>query len=519
MSKNRNAILTKLTQKSYSLNELGITMSVIRELRNDGYNIIGKNTNFGRVYYIPKSDDSEKTRYSLLIEAKEAVAQYGSINAAAKVLGIARSTLHGRYQTAIKEGVYDQENDGKPREKLKVTSNTKGITIDYCGAKIKTPEQLILDAGVDLDIWEIAETVINNWEVGGKIHQGQEIHRDTTGKITSQWKPQKLWKTGLRQIKIRLRKIPDERIALKSILDRIEANSPIVRKIQRPKIKKSSPRRCLEISIMDPHFGMKCYNGSSDHEWDMDQCEQTIMWALDALIEHGLKFEPIEEIVFPFGNDFLHADNLSHTTTAGTLQPEMLSYHKVYERAEELAVSMVQRLAEIAPVKVYQIPGNHDQQSSYTLGRFLKAYFKNNENIDVDAGPETYKFHRYGTNLIGFEHGHNIAPIRLAAVMANEAIKHWGETTYREWHLGDQHRKGSSKPVTFEEQGVSVEYLPGLTPPNEWHKKKSFNYQKRGATAYVWDYHTGPTARLQINFNSYTGLPTGQTCQKSAKNG
>ena len=57
---------------------------------------------------------------------------------------------------------------------------------------------------------------------------------------------------------------------------------------------------------------------------------------------------------------------------------------------------------------------------------------------------------------------------------------------------------------------MSVEYLPSLTPPNEWHRRKSFNWQKRGAMAYVWDYYTGPTARLQVNLNSYTGQPTGE---------
>ena len=89
--------------------------------------------------------------------------------------------------------------------------------------------------------------------------------------------------------------------------------------------------------------------------------------------------------------------------------------------------------------------------------------------------------------------------------MANECRDIWQETVYREWHLGDQHRKGSAKPSMHEEQGVSVEYMPGLVVPNEWHRLKSYNWQKRGALAFVWDKTAGPIARLQVNINSYTG--------------
>ncbi len=87
---------------------------------------------------------------------------------------------------------------------------------------------------------------------------------------------------------------------------------------------------------------------------------------------------------------------------------------------------------------------------------------------------------------------------------------HWQESLFCEWHLGDQHRKASAKPSTFEEQGVSVEYLPSLTPANEWHRLKGFNWQKRGGTAFVYDFASGPLARLQVNFDNYTGKHMGE---------
>jgi hypothetical protein len=367
------------------------------------------------------------------------------------------------------------------------------VGISYYGDEIKTEAYLIAAAKIDINLYEIERVVVNNWEVAGKQKTKDGI-----------------WKTGLFQIKISLRRKSDERLALEKLLEQIKSNSKVKTKpypkYSRPKNK---PRRSLEICIMDPHLGMQSFKGESDHSWSMDECENMCLWSVDYLLSQAKAYGPFEEIVFPFGNDFMHHDNLLHTTTKGTPQPEGLAYTAVYERAVDLSVRIVDVLREIAPVKVLQIPGNHDQVSSFTLGHVLKARYHHDKAVTVDASPSTYKFYHYGTNLLGFDHGHHIKPVRLAALMAHECRDIWGQTTYREWHLGDQHRKGSSNPVMLEEQGVSVEYMRALTPPNAWHRLKAFNWQQRGSTGFIWDYHTGPLARIYANLNSYTGRPTG----------
>ncbi len=382
------------------------------------------------------------------------------------------------------------------KERIVVKPTTTGCSIDYVGEKITTEQELLADAKIDMELYEIERCVINNWEVAGTKKNANESDS--------------LWKTGLRQIKVSLRRKKDDQVSVERILKRMEENSPVMMKTDYPKRKKGERKRALEISIMDPHYGMLCYQGDSDHSWDLETCEKLCMWSINELIAEAENHGPFEQIVFPFGNDFLHHDNLRHETTRGTPQPEGVSYLYAYERAIQLAIEMVERLAEIAPVKLIQVSGNHDQETAFTLGHVLRAWYRNDPNVDVDVSPSPYKFWRYGTNLLGFDHGHHVKPPRLAALMAHECRSDWAETTYREWHLGDQHRKGSGKPLTMEEQGVSVEYLPALTPPNAWHRLKAFNWQQRGAMGYVWDFHEGPKARVQANLDSYTGKPTGK---------
>jgi len=357
-------------------------------------------------------------------------------------------------------------------------------------ADIRTLDGALAAANVDLKTWEVERHVINSWEVSmGAGKSGT----DTPETFTNF------------QVKVWLKRISPEFAAIEDLIRRLEGNSPVVPTIKRQLTPKRGSR-ILELSIADPHLGMRCHRPGSDAPWTIEQCEVMAMSAVDRLLEQAEVNGPYDYILFPFGNDFLHSDNIFHTTTAGTGQPESESWQHIYTRGEDLAIAMVERMKAVAPVQIVTVMGNHARQSEFTLGRILRAYYRNDENVEVDASASPYKFHKYGVNLIGYEHGHSVAAIRLAALMANECrLNGWQEARYCEWHLGDQHRKGSSKPSMHEEQGVSVEYLPGLTPPNEWHRIKAFNWQKRGAMAFVWDERRGPVTRHQVNIDSYTG--------------
>ena len=269
------------------------------------------------------------------------------------------------------------------------------------------------------------------------------------------------------------------------------------------------PRRALEVCVMDPHLGLQSFRPGSDHAWDLDKAEAYFMWAIEGLLRRAEKYAPFEKIVWVFGNDYLHADNLDHSTTKRTPQAEMVSYMHTYDRGKRLAIAAAERLKTVAPLEIVQVSGNHDYLASFSLGHVLDAYYHADENVTVEVNPSPYKFWHYGVNLVGFNHQGKKAE-RMGVLMANEVPEAWAASRYREWHVGDQHRRGSGSPVAMTEQGVGIEFLTGLTPANEWHRLQTFNWQPRGATAYVWGYHTGPEDRLLCNLDSYTGRPMGE---------
>lgn len=417
-------------------------------------------------------------------------------------LGESRAKILARYFKEINgANVSSRERDqgraeAKPDEKFQVSGGEKEMNVLSISSRVKTVEDAIARAEIDTDIWQVKDFQVTSWEVAGKFGKASQYNE--------RFETEPLWRVA-----VKFERKPSDVVALEHLIQKIKDGSPVVAPVSYPAQRNGRPRRALEVTIMDPHLGMTCYQPASDLSWSLEQCEGMFMWAIDEILEDAEKYGPFEQILFPIGNDFLHADGLFHKTTSGTDQPEMEAWHHVFVRGEELLISAINRLREVAPVHLLQIPGNHDRATSFSMGRVMNAWFRNDPGVTVDASASPYKFWRFGENLVGFEHGHSVAQIRLAALMANECKDLWAKTSFREWHLGDQHRKGSSKPSAMEEQGVSVEYLVGLTPPNEWHRLKGFNWQKRGATGFIWNHDMGLEARIQKNINSYTGLPTG----------
>lgn len=451
------------------------------------------------------NDEKEKLRKEIRkeIEAgtfaqRDFAIRYGCCRNTIRRIIMKDKELEALYQDFLRKSTKRaaKETGDKPftDRQVEETFNEKTANITVRSLDIKTVEDLIRISQVDLSLWEYERCKINSWEVtvGGR-NTGDGQPATYTNYQVSVWFKRK----------------SNARQSLDAIYDMISKGQQVIPTIERISLPKGSRKRELEISIMDLHLGLRCFQGASDLSYSPEQAGSLMITMVDELLKLSEVYAPYERIIFVIGNDFLHADNVYNTTTSFTPQPEADAWQNTFLHGERLGLAIVERLRQVAPVKVISVPGNHARHSEICLSRIIKAYYEGAgaKDVEVDASLSPYKFHLYGVNLIGFEHGHSIRQqVRLAALMANECrLEGWKEARYCEWHLGDQHRKASGKPMHFEEQGVSVEFLPGLVAPNEWHRLHSFNWQKRAGMAFVWDKTAGPISRLQVNVNNYTG--------------
>ena len=365
----------------------------------------------------------------------------------------------------------------------------------YPEGHVKTLDELIDKSKIDLSKWDIVRHVINKWDVTS-FKSGEPV----------------TWENFQVKATLERNKVEEKKIEFKEILENfIKEFEP-----SNNNKFKSIPKRVdeetnlLEISLFDLHIGKLGWAGEVGENYDTTIAYNRFMDAVDNLIKRSSGFK-ISKILFPIGNDFFNSDNLHNTTTAGTPQDEDLRWQKTFKLGCKLIVDAIEKLKTLnVPVDVMIIPGNHDFERSYYLGTVMEAWFKNDEQVDINNGANPRKYYRFGDNLLGFTHGNEEKETSLPMLMATEQPDLWGKTKFREWHLGHFHKKRTVKYAVFdkaqtvnEEGGVIVRYLSSLSGTEEWHFKKGYVTSHKAGEAYIWNDKSGMIANLNFNFTDF----------------
>lgn len=346
-----------------------------------------------------------------------------------------------------------------------------------CSRKIKTQEDLLAFAKIDLGIWEVERCVVNSWDMGSK--DGIQ---------------------PLYQIKLWLKKrvvVNQTRSLIQEMLKQFAEQAP-----KRPAIIRDCSLKTnghlLEISIFDLHLGKLCWAPEVGTHYDSKIAQSTFTDALEQLVSRAKGF-PISKIVFPVGNDFFNVDNAAQTTTAGTPQHEDGRFQRSFVAGRKLMVDAILRLREIAPVDVIMVSGNHDTERLFYLGDTLQGHLSKTPGVTVNNEPTLRKYYAYGQCLIGFTHGHNEPHKNLPLIMATEKPELWAASKFREIHLGHYHSKRELfwQQPTSEQNGIRVRVIPSLCPADAWHRSKGLE-GLRAAEAFVWSPNHGNVGTFSV---------------------
>jgi predicted GIY-YIG superfamily endonuclease len=341
---------------------------------------------------------------------------------------------------------------------------------------VQTVEDALKKANIDDAIWTVDRCVINSWEVAAKV-------KDASG--------EKLETRPLWQVKVWLKR----RIAkvftdvADALVERMAKHAP---RYKTPKyLKSKAPRHCLEISLNDVHFGKLAWQRETGEDYDVEITETVYQNAVVDLVAHAERYR-LDRILFPVGSDFFHVNNADSTTRAGTLQDVDGRWAKVFEAGCAAVINAIDYCREHAPVDVFYVPGNHDFDTAWHLALYLKAWYRHDKAVIVDAEPTSRKYRSYGVNLIGFTHGNEEKHADLPTIMASEVPEQWAAAQVREWHLGHYHKVKETRHVTADTFGsVRVRVLPSLSGTDAWHYRKGYVGNMRAAEAYLWAFEHG----------------------------
>lgn len=258
----------------------------------------------------------------------------------------------------------------------------------------------------------------------------------------------------------------------------------------------------LEISTVDLHIGKRvwaeqCIDGEYNSEIALERASEATNHFLNRAADY-----PVAQIILPIGHDLLHFDNMRFTTNRGTQMTPDGIYEEVYRMAAKFLRWQIETCAEVAPVTVKVVPGNHDWTSVFSLGELLAAVYEDCPYVAVDNSVNTRKYFRWGQTLLGYTHGDQINKIEtLATAMADERGKDWAETRFHEWRLGHLHNQFKWTLRSHDQNRTTgVHYMPSLCGTDKWHHEQGYRHHPR-AEAYLWCRNTGLDTTFTYNAN------------------
>lgn len=366
----------------------------------------------------------------------------------------------------------------------------------YPSDHIKTLEELLKACKVDTTVWKVSTYRVNKWDVTAMTD---------IGGIKM---PQTYQNFQVKASLIRRLEVVKDRLAGEIFLE-------MIRDYEAPLLDWNlitttpTENNLLELCIFDLHMGKLAWGGETGENYDTKIARERFLNAITDLLHTAKKFE-YSRILFPVGNDFFNSDTIFNTTTQGTQQDEDLRWQKTFNVGIRLLVDAINMLRQTGkPIDVIVIPGNHDFERSFYMGKYLEAWFNNDPVVNINCGASPRKYYVFGKVLLGFTHGSEEKEGSLPMIMANdiESKQYWSETLYHEFHVGHIHRKRDMKysatldkvRTLNEDLGVVVRYLSSLTGTEEWHHKKGFVGAIKAADGFIWNDEKGLVAHINSN--------------------
>lgn len=220
-----------------------------------------------------------------------------------------------------------------------------------------------------------------------------------------------------------------------SLCEEIKGKSP---RIEPPTFCNSELLACYPIG--DHHYGMRSDADETGSNYDCKIATQTLESAFDYLIAIA---PPAETALMINFGDFEHANDSTNETPGhgNKLDCDSRYGRRMHGGALALIHSVLKLLAKHKRVVVWNMPGNHDPEAYFALAMAMSFYFHDEPRVEVDMGTSLYKYLRFGKNLIASHHGHGAKSPDLPLIMAADRKEDWAQTDFRVWHCGHIHHK------------------------------------------------------------------------------
>ena len=191
-------------------------------------------------------------------------------------------------------------------------------------------------------------------------------------------------------------------------------------------------------TLTDCHVGMLAWDKESGEDWDLGIAKKCLISTLIRMIDAA----PASAVgVVNQLGDFLHFDSLQPMTpTNHHILDADSRYQKMVEVAVEILRRVIEHaLTKHSKVHVFMHEGNHDPAGSVWLRVMFAQLYKDNPRVSVGMSPNPYVALRWGKTLLGFHHGHLAKLTSLPQIFAAKFREEWGTCPFVYVHTGHKH--------------------------------------------------------------------------------
>lgn len=289
-----------------------------------------------------------------------------------------------------------------------------------------------------------------------------------------------------------------EHSTLYPMMDAIAANLPTF-KYKPFKASVAKGNDIAVVGISDLHYMKQCFDDNGNDSYNREITVKVLNEANASLIAKMKRYGTPTKFVIPAGTDNLHVDGIGHTTTAGTPQARQTTgdWEVHIKNYVELFMQMVEQYAQVAPVELIVMPGNHDYQTSRMLGVLLEMTYKSHPRIKVIHKPTAVRIYRqYGSTCLIFAHGEGESLAKqdrtihskyMAEAKAQGInLQEVENIVYYHGHVHTYETKDNS--------GIVRVAFPSLATEDQWHKMAGYVGNKQGALIDVVSMTSGRSA-------------------------
>jgi hypothetical protein len=396
---------------------------------------------------------------------------------AAKKFGVSRKTIwRALTYNGKKESPYTNSrlHMFKSSNEVHVDLGNKSGKVTTEGSKIKTIDDALKYADINMEEWEVDRCVSNHWDTTMKTDDG-------TKTVTNY------------QIKIFLKKKTVNHV--KEALNNIKE----IKSINVKKPKKVNSGNQAFIGLYDTHFGKLGYEAQTGEGCNIEKTKNFYINAIVDTLER-LKAFDVSKIIYPIGQDFLHINNSKNTTANDTPQDVDGILTQVYSTAFEASIIGIEECLKVCPVEVVYVSGNHDRDTSWFLTHAISQRFGKTKHLSVDLDIIGRKYRSFGKCIIGLSHADNKRQrAKLHNLMAVEQREKWSVANCCEWLTGHYHKRGEEKVATVDTDLMqTVRTLPSLSGRDRWHFDNAF-ISPRACETYIYSPNDGYLGHISTN--------------------